>query len=387
MKIAIVTETFLPSTDGVVTRLCATIKWLKEQGHDIIVIAPDLGVDEFEGVPVKGIPARKFFFYRSREFSLPSRKVKKIFKEFQPDVVHAVNPALVGFAGVQYAEKLKLPLVASYHTNVPRYLDYYRLSAFKPLLWWWIRRMHNKADLNLCTSQSVQKDLTGRGFHNVHVWKRGVAVDKFGSEYYDETMRERLTGGKKDKVLLLYVGRLAAEKEIQKIKDVLEESDQFCLALVGDGPYRNELERHFAGTDTVFTGFLHGGELAAAYASADAFIFPSTTETLGLVILEAMASGLPVIAADSGPTREQIEDEVTGLLYDPKDRTSFTTTVLKTQDSRLLASISAKALEEGRTMGWNRPAEQLEQLYKDVLHERAREEKNVHRFKAGEEPR
>lgn len=367
MKIAIITETFLPSTDGVVTRLCATIKWLQEHRHTVWVIAPDLGTSVYEGAQVKGIPAHTFFFYKDRKFSMPSHKVKKYLQEFQPDIVHVVNPALLGVAGIYFAKRLHLPLIASYHTNIPQYVSYYRLAFLEPVLWQFFRTLHNQAVLNLCTSDSVKKELMAKKFHNVKLWIRGVAIDQFGPQYYDRTMRESLTNGQAEKTLLLYVGRLAFEKQIEKIRDVLKASDDFCLALVGDGPYRQELEQYFQGTNTVFKGFLHGEELAKAYASSDIFVFPSTTETLGLVILEAMASGLPVVAAKSGPTCEQISDGFGGLLFDPDDPDSFKNTVLKLAGENLRWAMAKNAYEVGHSFSWEKPSEQLLSFYEQVL--------------------
>lgn len=365
MKIAMVTETFLPNTDGIVTRLCETIKWLQKQGHQVLIIAPDLGVTEYEGAKVEGIPARSFFLYKEKKLSMPNKKVGKLLEEFNPDIVHVINPAVLGVAGIHYGRKY--PLVASYHTRIPQYADYYRVPFLKPALWWYFRTLHNRADLNLCTSQTINDELNEKRFKHVKLWTRGVAVEKFGPKHFSLEMRDKLSHNMPNKKLLLYVGRLAAEKEIEKIKSVLTSSDQFCLAIVGDGPSRNALEKHFEGTNTVFTGFLHGEELAQAYASSDCFIFPSTTETLGLVILEAMASGLPVIAARSGPTCEQIEDGVTGLLYDADDDSSFAQTVLKLKDEMLTKRMSKEAYTVGQNFGWAKPSQQLLGFYESVL--------------------
>ena len=366
MKIAIVTETFLPSTDGIVTRLTACIDWLLDEGHEVRVIAPDLGVYEYNGIEVKGVPARTLPIYRSKKFALPNRRVIKYIREFHPDVVHVVNPALIGFSGVQAAKKLDLPLIASYHTNVAQYMDYYRLSPFKGLIWWYFRKLHNQADINVCTSKTVQNELVEKRFKNGDVWKRGVDTDMFRPGNYNPHMRERLTAGKTDRKLLLFVGRLAAEKEIEKVRDVLESSDEFSLAIVGDGPHRGTLERHFDGTDTEVTGFMHGKELAEAYAAADVFVFPSTTETLGLVIGEAMASGLPLVAAKSGPTCEQIEDGRTGLLYDSEKEGDFTATVKKFEDDTLRKRLSVNAREDIASLGWSEAASQLLGWYEQV---------------------
>ncbi|WP_085520619.1 glycosyltransferase family 4 protein [Tuberibacillus sp. Marseille-P3662] len=374
MKIAIVTETFLPSTDGIVTRLCHSIRWIQEQGHEVLIIAPDLGVKEFEGAKVVGIPARSFFLYKGhKKFAYPNRKIGRALKQFAPDLVHVVNPALMGAAGMFYGRWGKWPLVASYHTHIPKYADYYRVSFVKPVLWWYFRLLHNRADLNLCTSQSVASELKEQRFKNVEVWKRGVDTERFHPDFYSEDMRHRLSNGNPAKTLLLYVGRLAAEKEIEKIRDCLDRNPDFGLAIVGDGPYRASLEDHFQGRNVVFTGFLHGDELSQAFASSDAFVFPSTTETLGLVILEAMASGLPMVAAKSGPTCEQVEDGVSGLLYDPEVPGDFVKTLEKLNDKSLRDAISEQAREVSADLGWSGQSKQLLDFYHQVLQEKGAE--------------
>lgn len=176
-----------------------------------------------------------------------------------------------------------------------------------------------------------------------------------------------LSGGEPDKRLLLYVGRLAAEKEVERLRDVLLASDDFRLAIVGDGPHRGRLESHFSGTRTVFTGFLHGEQLAQAYASSDIFVFPSTTETLGLVLLEAMVSGLTVVAAASPPSREQIREGITGFLYDPEIPGSLVNAILPLQDEELLRRIGDRAREAALTHGWNEPSRQLLELYRTAM--------------------
>lgn len=286
--------------------------------------------------------------------------------EFKPDLVHVVNPAVVGYSGVTYAKKLAIPLVASYHTNIPQYMAYYKLGQLDWIMWWFMKKMHNTADLNLCTSQTILMELKEKGFERLQVWKRGVDTEKFNPKQASPYMRNRLTDGRNEKTVLLYVGRLAAEKEIEKIREVLSTSDQFTLAIVGDGPHRKELEAYFKDTPTVFTGFLHHQELASAYASADVFVFPSTTETLGLVIMEAMASGLPVVAAISGPTQEQVIHQRNGLLYDARISTSFAQTILHLQDIKFRQQLAKQALLDVEDWGWAGAAEQIRDIYEEV---------------------
>lgn len=366
MKIAIVTETFYPSTDGVVTRLTSTVRWLVRSGHEVLVIAPDQGVTEYEGAEICGIPSFRFFLYKDLKLAFPRPLVGKALKAFDPDVVHVANPAVLGVAGIFYGRRY--PLVASYHTHVPQYADYYKLPWLKPILWSYLRLLHNRADMNLCTSGTVLEELRARRFKNVRLWRRGVNVELFGERHRNEAMRARLTDGHPERRLLLYVGRLAAEKQIERVKDALLASDDLHLAIVGDGPHRAQLEAVFAGTRTTFTGFLHGESLAQAYASSDLFVFPSTTETLGLVLLEAMASGLPVVAAMSGPTQEQVEDGATGFLYDPAVPNDFVRTVLSAlEDGARLREIGQRAMAAAQLYGWDGPSRQAYDFYAETL--------------------
>ncbi|MGG1686067.1 glycosyltransferase family 4 protein [Pseudalkalibacillus sp. NRS-1564] len=378
MKISIVTETFLPSTDGVVTRLRASIDYLIDQGHDIQVIAPDLGVRSYRNIRFDGVQPRTFFLYKHRKFGMPTRVIKTYLEEFDPDLVHVVNPAFMGYSGIKYGKKLGVPLIASYHTHVPKYADHYNMSWSEPLLWWHFRRMHNKADINLCTSQAILEELNEQNFYNMHLWKRGVDTERFNPELRDSDMRRRLSNDNPDKTLLLFVGRLAFEKEIDSLVPMLEDKPDAHLAIVGDGPYRGELEKNFGHLDNVsFTGFLHGEELARAYASADAFMFPSTTETLGLVILEAMASGLPVIAAESGPTNEQVEDGSAGLLYRSGTNGNLTEVINRLQEKGLLEKMSKEAYEHSRDYGWRGPAQQLLDFYESAIEQKQEEQQQA----------
>lgn len=367
MKIAIVTETFLPSTDGIVTRLKKAIEYFLREGHEVLVIAPDLGVTEYKGAKVIGVKPITFPFYRYRKWGFPSRKVYHELKKFEPDVIHAVNPLLMATSAVKAAQKLDLPLVSSYHTHLPKYLDFYKIyKPAKPLLWWYIRRQHKNADINLVTSETIKEELNTEGIERLSVIPRGVDVEKRHPKFKDAAMRERLTNGEPDNKLLVFIGRLAIEKEIHKLLPMLEKRSDISLGIIGDGPARNDLEKVFEGTKTVFTGFLHGEELSQAYASSDAFIFPSISETLGLVILEGMASGLPVIAAKSGPTMEQVTHEVNGMLYENEDLDSLLDAVEVIDDEERFNNIKVEARKEALKFSWDNASKRLLDYYKDA---------------------
>jgi glycosyltransferase involved in cell wall biosynthesis len=232
-------------------------------------------------------------------------------------VVHAVGPVLLGGWGALAARSLGLPLVASYHTDLPRYLAGYKLGVLERALRAWLGGVHGLAHVNLCPSTVTRRELVEHGVANVGIWRGGVDAARFHPNQRTLAMRDRLSGGRPDLPLLLYVGRLAPEKGIETLAWVMDELPDACLALVGDGPARPHLERVFAKMPVHFAGFLAGEQLAAAYASADVFVMPSTTETLGFVALEAMASGVPVVAANAGGLRDVVTHGENGLLYDP----------------------------------------------------------------------
>jgi glycosyltransferase involved in cell wall biosynthesis len=319
VRIAFFTETFLPATDGVVTRLRHTFEELARMGDDMLLVAPrypDGGPDSYAGTPIYRVPGVPFPPYPRIRLSPAHPGVGRALRRFGPDLIHTVNPFILGPGGVYYARRLKIPLVASYHTNVATYTRYYRLGFLFGATRWYTRQLHNRASINLCTSETTMDYLLAEGVKRVRIWPQGVDAGRFHPDKASERWRERLSDGHPSDRLLLYVGRLAPEKGIERLKVVLREVPGTRLAIVGDGPTRTNLELEFSGTPTVFTGLLHGEDLAAAYASADAFLFPSTTETLGMAMLEALASGLPVVAACSGASQEVVSEGENGLFYE-----------------------------------------------------------------------
>lgn len=368
MRIALVTETFVPSVDGVVTRLKHAVEHFTSEGHEVMVIAPDLGVRKYKKARIVGIRPVTLPFYKHRRFTLPNATVDGIIRGFHPDVVHAAQPMLLASSGAHAAHRQDIPLVASYHTHIPRYLDLYRAYRWgKRPVWWHIRRNHALADVNLATSQSMKAELEEHGVRDLHVLRRGVDTVGHHPRFASAEMRDRLTGGHPEKTLLVFVGRLAAEKEIHRLRPMLDRRDDVALAIVGDGPFRGELEQTFRGTGAVFPGFLDGEELASAFASADGFIFPSVTETLGLVILEGMASGLPVVAARSGPTMEQVVDGENGLLYDSGDEESLDRALDRLADPELSGRIRAAARAEAETFSWEEASADLLRYYEMAI--------------------
>lgn len=371
MRIAIFTETFLPKTDGIVTTLCQTIHQLRQLGHEVLVFAPDGGIAEFEQCRVVGMRSLPFPLYPELRLALPRASIRRILTEFKPDLLHVADPALLGIAGLYYGGgkdggPLRLPLIVAYHTDLLKYPHYYGLGFLQPCVVKILRIRHNRATLNLCTSELMVSQLKEHGIAPVALWPGAVDSDLFSPSRASEQMRARLTQANPDGPLVLFVGRLSSEKNLESLRDWLEGSPGVRLAFVGDGPQRSKLERHFAGLPVFFAGFLYKEELAAAYASSDIFVMPSRTETLGLVVLEAMASGLPVVAARAGGIPEMIEEGVTGYLVSTSsEATKRIATLLASTTARQLMGATARAQVSRRS--WKCATLQLIRLYDKAI--------------------
>ncbi|HEY9601529.1 MAG TPA: glycosyltransferase family 1 protein [Allocoleopsis sp.] len=368
MRIALFTETFLPKVDGIVTRLRHTVEHLQRNGDQVLIVSPDGGLTEYKGAKIHGVSGFPLPLYPELKLALPRPSIGVALEKFQPDVIHVVNPAVLGLGGLYYAKMMQIPLIASYHTHLPQYLQHYGLGMLEPVMWELIKVSHNQAQLNLCTSTAMIHQLREHGIERLDLWQRGVDTETFHPGLASLEMRSHLSQGHPESPLLLYVGRLSAEKEIDRIKPVLEAIPNARLALVGDGPHRQALEKHFADTPTHFVGYLTGKALGAAFACADAFVFPSRTETLGLVLLEAMAAGCPVVAARSGGIPDIVTDGVNGYLFDPADddgAIAATVRLLEKQDER--ETLRHNARLEAERWGWAAATRQLQNYYQTVV--------------------
>lgn len=228
--------------------------------------------------------------------------------------------------------------------------------------------IHFWADVTLVTSPQIQGQFAGEGITNVHVWKRGVDSDLFHPSHSSVSMRFNMTAGKPSKRLLVYIGRLATEKRIDLLRDILEHlpsQDDPILCIVGTGPQERELHRYFEGNNTVFLGQLHDKQLSQAFASGDVFVMPSTSETLGFVVLESMASGVPVVAANAGGLKHIVRHESTGFLVKPDNAEAFASTVAKLfEEPDLHHRIAAAARQEVQLLSWTKSMGTIrEQIY------------------------
>jgi len=376
VKIAIFTETFLPKIDGVVTILCQVLERLQAKGHQVLLFGPPGGPKEYAGAEIVGVGGPRFPLYPELRINIPRRFVWEKIKAFQPDLVHIVSPFFLGPFGFSYARRLNVPILASFHTHVPSYVRHYGGAFVEPIVWSYLRAMHNLADVNLCPSTETLRDLRSHGFERVRWWQRGIDTRRFTPGPRDMALRARLTDGNPNELLVLYVGRHSPEKRLDLIRDPLASVPGARLAMVGGGPSHEQLKRHFRGTRTTFPGFLRGEELVDAYRAADVFLFPSTTETFGLVALEAMACGVPVIAANTGGVLDIIRDGENGLLFNPERPAEIGALVRRLQQQPALRErLAEQGLQRARSRSWQSTMDQLIDYYgvaRRTFHLRAR---------------
>ncbi len=368
MRIAIFTETFLPKVDGIVTRLLRTLEQLAVLGHEALIFAPHDPPANYAGHKVVTVPALPFKpWYPELFLGLPRPRLGRELDAFAPDVVHVVNPVVLGLWGTALAKQRNLPLLASYHTDITQYARHLKLPMLQEPSRRFLQGVHNQAHVNLCTSEPMVRSARGLGIKRVRLWPKAVDTELFRPERATQAMRERLTDGNPDDPLMIYVGRLSYEKRIDWLYAPVTTLPNVRLALVGSGPAEAELKKRFKGTNTVFTGYMAGAELASAYASSDVFAFPSDTETLGFVAMEAMASGTPTVGARAGGIPDVITEEVNGLMFTPGDLGDLTAKLkrlLFDEDER--RRLGAEARAEMLRHDWRAATEKLVEYYEQA---------------------
>ncbi len=360
-KVALLVEpTPFTHVSGYANRFNEMLKYMSKAGDDVTIVTTDDTKDKPEeawGYPITNTLGFRFPLYNHIcvTFDLPELKGLRICEEFKPDIIHVTSPGFLLFAGFIYARILRVPLVMSYHTHLPNYAIKYLgfIPGIESFAWSLIRFAHQKADLTLTTSPQIRQELVDHGVPRVDVWRKGIDVDRFQPKFKSQEMRMKMSDGNPDDFLMTYVGRLGAEKRLRDIKPILEElGPGVRLAIVGKGPDEDALKKHFEGMPVVFTGQLSGDDLSAAFASADCFCMPSDSETLGFVVLESMASGVPVVGARAGGIPDLIDDGRTSFLAEPGNTEEFCEKLRKLMDHTFREEMGRSARAEAERWGW-----------------------------------
>jgi len=372
MRVTLVTETFFPQVNGVSRTLGQLARHLREAGDHVQLVHPNYG-EASHGPHDHLVRSWTLPFYKELHLPLPPfTRVLRAVDQFQPDLIHIATEATLGLRLLQHALSRRIPTVSSFHTNFDQYTHHYRVGWSKGLIWRYLRWFHNRTRETYVPSRTTIAELESRGFERLRLWPRGVDSTIFQpARPQREAVRNRL-GFAPDDVVIGYVSRIAAEKNIDYLADALvlvaETRPNVRFLFVGDGPARSALEARM-GEHARFVGYRSGEDLADHYAAADLFAFTSLTETFGNVVLEAMASGLPVVALRAGGVGETVAASDAGLLIDPSHSPQeFAQAVLSlVDDASLRHELALRARSYAESQSWGTIMSGLRERYSMIV--------------------
>lgn len=368
-RLCIVTETYIPDINGVAKSLECLIKHINPDVFDISIVrtAPKSEyTPELQELWCKGLTLPQ---YPDVQLGLPaSRKIKTFWKENPPDLVYIATEGPLGLSAFSIAKKRSVPVISAFHTNFHSYSSYYRLGWIQKLVMGWLRRFHNKTSMTLVPSKIVQQELQSQGFERVEWLPHGVDCQSFHPRYHSSDRRDQWGVNAEEKVLL-FVGRTAPEKNLtlailawQAMKN---QGHPVHLVVVGDGPMRLELEKKHP--DVHFMGMQTGKDLSECFASADIFLMPSQTETFGLVTLEAMASGLPIVSFDLAAASEFVRSDQEGQLAKGLSNEDFIQALSLLLEDDQLNTMGSRARARAETASWANVAQKFELICSAII--------------------
>ncbi|HDS1736595.1 glycosyltransferase family 1 protein [Pseudomonas sp. BP8] len=376
LRITLVSETFPPEINGVATTLGRLSDDLRQRGHQLEIIRPrqadDAGTinsDDLllcKGWALPGYPGLQWG-------GISVHKLCRRWRRQRPDVLYIATEGPLGLSALRAARRLKIAVVSGFHTNFPQYCGQYGLGLLARALTHYLRWFHRRTAMTLVPSASQRLELERRGFEGLALLARGVDACLYNPARRSHALREHW-GLAADDLAVLHVGRLAAEKNLGLLRPCLEALQQtypqrrLRLIIVGDGPQRASLEQQLP--DAVFCGTQRGEVLAEHYASGDLFLFPSLTETFGNVVLEAMASGLAVVAYDEAAAAQHIRHGHSGALAMPGDQAGFIDAACwLLEDSETLRRARLNARQHASRQGWPAIVEQFEGYLESACHQ------------------
>ena len=379
LKIALVTETWAPEINGVALSLLQLCKGLQKQGHKILLIRPTQKQKCTNFSPNKEclVVPQSIPRYVNLQFGWPQYgKVAQAIESFEPDVVHIVTEGPLGFAALHVAKNRNIVVSSGFHSSFHEFSRFFDLAFLVKPIQHYLRWFHNHTQLTCVPSTHTQQGVRDFGVTcPLAVVGRGVDTTRFSSKYRSVILRKRWNADENIRVML-YVGRLSPEKEIHVLMDaykkMLMQQQKVKLVIVGDGPDRSRLQKMPIASEVIFTGILIGTELAEAYASADVFVFASQVETFGNVVLEAMASGLPVVAYDYACAQQQIQHGQSGWLCPLGQTEVFVQTMLQLPEQKTLHQMGRVAMQQVQKTGWQHAVQQFETALYQVVQEHRR---------------
>ena len=374
LRIAVVTETWPPEVNGVAVTLAKLVQSLSHRNHDVQLIRPrqtkgdtPLRDSSLEEVLMRGMPIPR---YPELKLGLPSKKtLVKTWTLRRPDVVHIATEGPLGWSALQAAKVLKLPVTSDFRTNFQSYSKHYGVGWLRKPIVAYLRKFHNATACTMVPTKELMRTLNENGFLNLKVVSRGVDTQLFNLQKRDINLRTSWGADEKTKVLIS-VGRMAPEKNLDKVLQSYEalraRGAPVKLVMVGDGPLREQFRQKYP--DIIFPGMLAQSDLAAYYASADLFVFPSQTETFGNVTLEALASGIPVLAFDCAAARDWVQPNVNGWLVAENNPDGFVEKAVSLfQQPELLDQVTQSTRHQLVHLDWDQIAEQVEGVFWNAI--------------------
>jgi glycosyltransferase involved in cell wall biosynthesis len=366
MKITFVTDTYAPQPNGVATTLHRLVTGLRERGNEVDVIRPAVLDCEEAGLKV---PSVSLPGYPEVRVGLPMRLVLQTrWYRRRPDVIYVATETPLGASAISAALALRIPVASGFHTNFQQYMAHYQLPLLERATMRYLRHVHNRSNCTFVPSQDVIAELDRQGFENLELLPKGVDTRQFSPKKRDPFLRKSWGAGERSPVGL-YVGRMAAEKNLPLVVrtfcELQRKFPDFRGVFVGDGPKLAELRAEHP--EFHYAGVRFGEDLAKYYGSADLFVFPSLTETFGNVTLEAMASGLEVIAFDYAAAKQHIESGRNGFTAPFGDEEAFIGAALAAAGHPDAASIRAEARGSARKVRWKKVVKRFEVCLKDLI--------------------
>ena len=363
LRVAIVTESFLPQVNGVTNSVLRVLETLASKSHEALIIAPDSddAPSTYAGFRVKRVPSLAVKGLLPVGF--PQRSIEPLIEGFNPDVIHLASPFFLGKYAAKVAERLNIPTLSIYQTDVAGFARHYGLSIAHAQLTNWVANIHKQTTRTLAPSTWSCDQLQSAGVDNVALWQRGVDSVKFNPSKRSAELRSSFQSGESTKIIVGYVGRLANEKRIDDLAP-LHDRDDVQLVIVGDGPARQKLERLLPRAR--FVGYQSGEDLAAHYASFDIFVHTGKHETFCQSIQESLASGVPVIAPHSGGPLDLVQHGSTGFLLDTSNSSDLVAAfeLLADAHTRSLMGITARESVTHRT--WEKVNTELINHYREL---------------------
>lgn len=369
VRVAIVTESFLPQVNGVTNSVLRILESFAREGHEAMVIAPE-SVDapnEYAGFRVKRVPS--ISLKGLLPVGMPQKTIKPLIDGFQPDVIHLASPFFLGKYVAKIAQDLDIPTLSIYQTDVAGFARHYGLTIAHGSLKKWVANIHSQTDRTLAPSSWSCNDLRQSGVPNVHLWQRGIDSTRFHPQHRSIELRTSLLGARPDRKLVGYVGRLANEKRIDELK-VLDARDDLQLVIIGEGPAKARLMNLLP--NAIFVGYQGGENLATFYASLDLFVHTGKHETFCQSIQEALASGVPVIAPNSGGPLDLVKHGWTGYLIDTSDSKQLSHSVDLVLRSPELLAMTKRARESVIHRTWEGVNSQLINHYFELIGSKAK---------------